>query len=525
VDEARRAGAVVSRRTLLGGAAALTGAAVVLGAPWVRPADAAAPSPDGYAFALGVASGDPTPDGVVLWTRLAPDPVAPDGSGGMPGRPVLVGWEVAADPEFRRPIARGSVVARPEDAHAVHVEVAGLPAAAEHFYRFRVGAETSPVGRTRTAPVPGAPRDRLAFAVASCQNRPDGYYNAYAAMARDDLDLVVFLGDYVYEGPGEGVAGRAHLPVSEATSLADYRVRHAQYRTDPDLQAAHAAFAWAVTLDDHDVENNWAGDVSQRDGEPDRDPAVFRTRRADAYRAFWEHMPLRRAQRPAGPEMAMHRRLTFGDLLDVHLLDTRRHRSDQDPAHPADPARTLLGAEQRAWLWQGLATPRARWTTLAQQVFFSPRDLAPGPGTAIDEDAWDDYAAERDALRDHLVAARTPNPVILTGDVHAHHACDVPADSRDPASRPVATELVTTSISSGGDGAPHGPGDAALLADNPHIHLVDRRRGYVRHTVTPREWRADFRVVGAVSTRGAPASTAASVVVPDGGGGLRADGV
>jgi alkaline phosphatase D len=524
VDEAsgHRAGVVVSRRTLLGGAAALTGAAVVLGAPWVQAADAAAPLPDPSLFALGVASGDPTPDGFVLWTRLAPDPVAPDGGGGMPGRPVVVEWEVAADPGFRRPVARGSVVARPEDAHAVHVEVAGLRPVAEHFYRFRVGTETSPVGRTRTAPAPGTPHDRLAFAVASCQNRPDGYYNAYAAMARDDLDLVVFLGDYIYEAPGEGVLGREHLPVTEASSLADYRVRHGQYRTDPDLQAAHAAFAWVVTLDDHDVENNWAGDASQRDREPDRDPAVFRARRADAYRAFWEHMPLRRAQRPHGPEMAMHRRLTFGDLLDLHLLDTRRHRSDQDPARPGDPARTLLGAAQRAWLWQGLATPRARWTTLAQQVFFSPRDLAPGPGTAIDEDAWDGYAAERDALRDHLVAARTPNPVILTGDVHAHHVCDVPADSRDPASRPVATELVTTSISSGGDGAPHGDGDAALLADNPHIHLVDRRRGYVRNTVTPRGWRADFRVVDTVSTRGAPASTAATVVVPDGGGALRA---
>ncbi|GAA4933726.1 alkaline phosphatase D [Actinomycetospora succinea] len=512
-------GVRVSRRTLLGGAVALTGAAVTLGVPWVSVADPPAAMP--YPFTLGVASGDPTPDGIVLWTRLAPDPLAADGRGGMADRPVLVGWEIAEDEAFGRVVARGSAVARPEDAHAVHVEVAGLRPRADYCYRFRAGTETSPVGRTRTAPAPGARVDRLAFAAASCQCRQDGFYNAWAAMLGDDLDLVVWLGDYIYESPAASALGRAHLPATEASSLADYRVRHAQYRTDPDLQAAHAAFPWAVTVDDHDVENNWAGDVSQRDGEPDDDPAVFRLRRADAYRAFWEHLPLRRAQRPVGPEMLLHRRLAFGDLVDMHLLDTRRFRSDQDPAHPRDPARTLLGADQRAWLWDGLARPTGRWNVLAQQVFFAPRDLAAGPSVALDEDSWDDCAVERDALRDHLVAARTPNPVILTGDVHAHHAVDVLADFSDPGSRPVATELVTSSISSGGDGAPRFAGDAALLAENPHIRVLDRRRGYVRSTVTPREWRADFQVVDRVSVRGSAARTAATVVVPDGAGGAR----
>jgi alkaline phosphatase D len=220
--------------------------------------------------------------------------------------------------------------------------------------------------------------------------------------------------------------------------------------------------------------------------------------------------------------MRMHRRLTFGDLLDLHLLDTRRYRSDQDPERPRDRARTMLGAEQRAWLTTALAGPTARWNALGQQVFFSPRDTTAGPATGLDEDSWDDCAAERDALRDHLVAARTPNPVILTGDVHAAHACDVRADFADPSSRVVATELVTTSISSGGNGGARGAGDAALLAENPHIRFVDRRRGYVRNVVTPREWRADFQVVDTVSTRGAPARTATSVVIPDGDPGARA---
>ncbi|MEJ2861035.1 alkaline phosphatase D family protein [Actinomycetospora flava] len=505
----------MTRRTLLGGAVALAGAAVTLGAPWVSAADAPAARAD--PFTLGVASGDPTPDGVVLWTRLAPDPLAPDGRGGMGDRPVLVAWEVAEDEGFGRPVARGSVVARPEDAHAVHIEVAGLRPRADLFYRFRAGTAISPVGRTRTAPAPVARVDSLAIASASCQCRQDGFYNAWASMVRDDLDLVVWLGDYIYESAAGSALGRAHLPATEASTLAEYRVRHAQYRTDPELQAAHAAFPWAVTVDDHDVENNWAGDVSQLDGEPDGDPAVFRRRRADAYRAFWEHLPLRRAQRPQGPGMLLHRRLAFGDLVDLHLLDTRRFRSDQDPLHPRDPARTLLGADQRAWLWDGLARPSARWTVLAQQVFFAPRDLAAGPATALDEDSWDDYAVERDALRDHLVAARTPNPVILTGDVHAHHAADVLADFTDPGSRPVATELVTSSISSGGDGSRRAPGDDALLAENPHLRVLDRRRGYVRSTVTPREWRADFQVVDRVSVRGSPVRTAATVVLPDGG--------
>ncbi|MHC1558618.1 alkaline phosphatase D family protein [Actinomycetospora sp. C-140] len=503
----------VTRRTFLGGAAALTSTAVVLGAPWVAAADSVDPAAPPV-FTLGVASGDPVSDGVVLWTRLAPDPVAPDGRGGMSRRPVLVDWQVAEDPAFRRVVARGSAVARPEEAHTVHVEVSGLRPAADHWYRFRAGPQISPVGRTRTAPAPGARVDRFAIATASCQCRPDGFYTAYAAMARDDLDLVAFLGDYIYESASSGVPGRAHLPNREVSTLTDYRVRHGQYRTDPDLQAAHAAFPWAITLDDHDVENNWAADVSQVDDEPDNDPAVFRARRAGAFRAFWEHMPLRRAQRPDGPAMRMHRRLTFGDLLDVHLLDTRQYRSDQDPEHPRDPSRTMLGAEQRAWLWRGLAGPTARWNVLAQQVFFSPRDLTAGAAVGLDEDSWDDCAVERDALRDHLVAAGTSNPVIVTGDVHAHHACALHADPSDPASPVVATELVTTSISSGGDGRAREPGDAALLAENPHITVLDRRRGYVRSTVTPTDWRADFQVVDRVSVRGAPAHTAATVVVP-----------
>lgn len=509
----------IRRRTLLGGAAGLAGTAILTGAPWVAASERTQPAAPSRSFTLGVASGDPAPDGVVLWTRLAPDPLAADGRGGMGDRAVPVGWEVAEDEGFRRVVARGTEVARPDEAHAVHAEVRGLRPGARYVYRFRSGSETSPVGRTKTAPEPGRRTDRFAFAFASCQNYPDGYYNAYAAMARDDLDLVAHLGDYIYESAAAGSIGRAHAPAAEPMTLTQYRVRHAQYKTDPDLQAAHAAFPWLVTFDDHEVENNWAGAISEADTEPDQDPRVFLQRRAQAFRAYYEHMPLRRAQRPNGPDIQIYRRLTFGDLMDFHVLDTRQFRDDQNQAARLDPNRTILGARQRDWLFRAIGGRTARWNVLAQQVFFSQRDSTPGPARGFSDDAWDNYVAERNAVRDRL--ARTSNPVVITGDVHANYVVDVKANFDDAASRTVATELVGTSISTGGNGSDQGPNDAAALAENPHIRFVNRNRGYVRNTVSAREWRADFRVVDVVSTRGAPARTRASFVVADGRPGAR----
>ena len=514
----------IRRRVFLGGAAALAGSAVAMGAPWAAAAPAPpgppAPPPGGgpirAPFTLGVASGDPSPDGVVLWTRLAPQPLAADGGGGMPNRPAPVQWEVAEDEAFRRVVARGTEIARPEDAHSVHPEVRGLRPGADYFYRFRSGPEISPAGRTRTAPAPGARLDRFAFAIASCQNYPEGYFNAYAAMVRDDLDLVALLGDYIYEGGDQGAIGRGHLPAAETFTLADYRLRHAQYKTDPDLQAAHAAFAWVAAFDDHEVENNWANDISQVDNEPDQDRAVFRARRAAAFRAYYENMPLRRAQRPRESDLQLYRRLTFGDLVDVHVLDTRSYRDDQNQAARLDPRRTILGDAQERWLCDNLAGRTARWNVLAQQVFFSQRDFTAGPAQSFSDDAWDNYAPERNALRDHFVTARTSNPVVITGDVHASYVCDVRADFDDPASPTVATEFVGTSITSGGNGSEQGAGDPVQLAENPHIKFINRKRGYVRNTITPQQWRADYQIVDAVSTRGAPARTRASFVVADG---------
>ena len=461
-------------------------------------------------FTLGVASGEPTPDGVVLWTRLAPTPTSGVRS---PSQPLAVYWQIAADEEFRQVVAAGVEVAVAELAHSVHAEVVGLAPGSWYWYRFRVGRHISPVGRTRTAPGFGTPTARLAFALTSCQDYSSGYYTAHRHMAAEDLDVVVQVGDYLYEAAPDQSSIRRHEGTREVTTLEEYRNRHAQYRSDEDLQACHAAFPWIVVLDDHEIDDNWAADVP---ADPDQQsPGAFMARRTAALQAYYEHMPLRASSIPAGAHMQLYRRIAFGDLLDLHVLDTRQYRSDQRRQARLDPSRTMLGDRQERWLLDSLAGPTARWNALAQQVFFSQRDLEAGPDVSVSDDGWDGYAHHRDSLRDRITDLDVSNPVILTGDVHSSFVCDVKADFDDPSSKTVATELVASSISSGGDGVDHGPDDAALLRENPHIRLVDRRRGYLRHTVTPDSWTADVRVVEVVTRPGAPIRTQASVAIED----------
>jgi alkaline phosphatase D len=462
-------------------------------------------------FALGVASGDPVPHGVVLWTRLAPDPLA---GGGMPHEPVTVDWQLAADEQFRQVVAHGSVSARPELGHSVHVEVTGLEPGSWYWYRFRCEGDVSPVGRTRTTPAVGAPTTKVAFTLAACQNYSSGFYTAHRHMVEDDLDAVVHVGDYIYEKPPDPSDVRRHEGDGEPVTLLEYRNRHAQYRRDADLQACHAAFPWLVVLDDHEVSNNWADEVAQYPERQSRE--AFRARRAAAFQAYYEHMPLRRGSIPDGIDMRLYRRVTFGDLLDVHLLDTRQHRSDQNLQRRRDRSRTILGASQRRWLFAGLAGPTARWNALAQQVVFSQLDYARGSGDAFNDDAWDAYTAERDALIHHLQAAAVSNPVILSGDWHTNFLCDVKADFADPGSATVAMEVVATSISTDGDGIDTTTDDAALVAENPHVRFVNHQRGYVRNVVTPDSWIADFRVLDFVTTPGSPIRTRARYVIEHG---------
>jgi alkaline phosphatase D len=471
-------------------------------------------------FTLGVASGDPLPDGVVLWTRLALDPLT---GGGMGSAPVDVEWVVARDDAMKDVVRSGRTSALPELAHSVHVDVGGLDPDRVYWYRFRAGGAESPVGRTRTTPAAGSSPRELRFAFASCQNYAQGYYTAHANLAREDLNAVFFLGDYIYEGNATGNIVREYAKRGWSFTLADYRDRHAQYKTDKDLRAAHSAFPWIITWDDHEVENNYAGGI-------DRDEARNKfalLQRSFAYQAFYEHMPIR-APRPQGPDVTLFRSLSFGDLATFFVLDTRQYRSpevalcreqDQTPSGycPAslDPRRTMLGSEQRTWLLSGLGGSRAGWNVVTQSVRFAEQDSSPEPARHLFDgvDNWMGYVADRQAILEQF--SRTRNPVVLSGDSHVNFVYDLKRDFADPTSPTVGTELLGTSISSEGDPfieqtqfTPSGK--------NPQLRFFDNHRGYVRCTIERNRLTADFRAVSTVRAPAASVSTTASFVVDDG---------
>ena len=521
----------LSRRHLLALGGLGTAAAIVGGtATNAGRASATTPPHFDHPFRLGVASGDPLPDGVVLWTRLAVDPLAEDGGGGMPPQAFGVRFEVAEDERFSRIVRRGAVEATPEAGHSVHVELSGLRPAREYFYRFRVGPAISPVGRTTTAPATGAAVDRLRLAVTSCQNFPAGHFVGYRDIVASDLDLVVHLGDYIYEGDSAGnpAVNRPHVPLREITTLADYRVRHAQYKTDPALQAAHAALPFLVVPDDHEVTNNYADEIGGG-----QSGAEFLARRAAAYQAYYENMPLRRSSMPVAADIQLFRRVDYGALARFHLLDTRQYRSDQANWNAGqavggyspgalDPNRTILGDEQEQWLRDGLANSTARWNIIGNQTKFAPFDRKAGAGVEYSsQDSWGEgYVADRDQLLRHIAEHRPANPVIITGDAHRNWVFNLKADFADPASETLATEYLGTSISSGGDPATvttvYGP-----TADNPHLVLQNNQRGYIRVEVTPERWQAEFRVSDTVLRPDAPLYTLATFVTEDGKPGAR----
>ncbi|QZY28231.1 alkaline phosphatase D family protein [Nocardioides coralli] len=504
-----------SRRNLLRGGllAAFVPAGVALDA---RPSAAAPPLPHDP-FTLGVASGDPAPDGFVIWARLAPDPLVDDGLGGMPASRYRVEWQVASDPTFADVVRRGSAAARPELAHAVHVEVDGLRPGREYYYRFRVGTWLSPVGRALTAPAPGARVEQLTMAFASCSSYQHGYFTAYRHLADERPDLVLHLGDYHYEGPANN-GERSHLG-GETVTLADYRRRYAQYKTDLDLQAAHQAAPWLAVWDDHEVDNNYADEISEKPAEQ----ATFRQRRADAYQAYYENMPLRRRSVPRGIDLQLYRRVAWGQLATFHMLDTRQYRDDQacgdgyQNCPDADaPGRSLPGWQQERWLLEGFRDSRATWDVLGQQVFFGRRDASADPDVdRVSMDAWDGYGASRRRLVEGMLATRVRNPVVVTGDVHAHWASEVYRDQAEPDSGIVASEFVTSSITSGGDGYDKADGQHPWAAQNPNLRFWTNLRGYVSTRITPTEMAVDYRCVNQVSAPGSPVFTRTSFVLED----------
>lgn len=467
-------------------------------------------------FTLGVASGDPWADSVVLWTRLALDPTH---GGGMPDTPIEVTWQLATDDKLSKVVKRGRATATAEWAHSVHVEVNGLEPDRWYWYQFRAGDHLSPIGRTRTLPKPGAKADQLRFAFACCQNYEVGYFTAYKAMARQDLDVVFHLGDYLYEAAP--IKDRPRLHVSpELTTLQDYRDRYAQYATDPDLQAARAAFPWIVTPDDHEVANNYASFTSAKN-----DPVeVFSRRRAAAYHAYYEHQPLRASSVPKDAFIQLYRQFQYGDLAAFYVLDTRQYRSDQacDDGTKAlceaavDPTRTMMGDTQERWFFSGLDRSQAAWNIVPQQVMMGAVDQSGQGDPRYSMDQWSGYPAATRKVMEFFGTRRPSNPVVLTGDIHSNWVNDLKLDFRSETSPTVATEFVATSITSGGDGQDLPGRMTSVMRKNPFVKFYNNQRGYVSCQVTRGRMTADYHVVDKVSTPDGKVTTRASFVVEDG---------
>ncbi|GKS75913.1 alkaline phosphatase D family protein [Acidovorax sp. SUPP950] len=527
---------LLSRRALLQRAAWAAGVAA-----WPRWAGAGTGALRHDPFTLGVASGDPSPDGMVLWTRLVP------AEPGAWNRPLAVQWEVAHDDAFRRIVQRGTATALPEFAHSVHVELRGLAPGRWYHYRFLQGDAVSATGRTRTAPAAGDVAPGLRIAFASCQRWEHGHYAAWADVCRQSPDLVLFLGDYIYEyASPKDPAGLARVHgLRLAHTLADYRDRYALHKSDPSLQAAHALCPWATTWDDHEVQNDYAGTHGRGDA------ADFLAMRTAAWQAFYEHTPLRAASLAASGfgALQVYRALPWGRLATIHLLDARQFRDRQacraegssgagavrpgDCAELQAPERSFLGTAQERWLDAGLAADArgggvgsasgdgTRWSVVAQQTLFSPRHY---PSGVQSTDSWDGYPAARQRLLQSVTRHAPRNTVLLGGDIHQNYVCNVmaPADGAAPAessvaptARVLASEFCGTSISSR-SGTTQDKVDA-IVRHNPHVLLARcDLRGWGLAEVTPRRWTTTLRTVDDPLRADSGASTLARFVVEDG---------
>ncbi|RZQ65377.1 alkaline phosphatase D family protein [Amycolatopsis suaedae] len=480
----------LNRRDLLRGAAA----AGALGVAWplssrltVAQAEEAAHQLgvrwDDGPFTLGVASGDPVADGVVLWTRLAPQPLAEEQP--LPDT-VQVDWTVAADRDFRRVVSSGSVAATAARGHSVHVPLRGLEPGLRYYYRFTALGRTSRTGRTRTAPDGRVTRVR--FASANCQAFHDGFYAAHRGIAREDLDFVVHLGDYVYEhGKVGGNPVRDHEG-PEVTTLPAYRRRHALYKGDPSLREAHAAHPWFLTWDDHEVVNDYSG----------TSPSL-RARRDAAYQAWVEHMPVD-APNPLTPPVYKQRR--WGNLLDLSILDLRQFRSAQNL-----PDGTILGAEQKAWLKQRVDQAGDAWHCWVNSIMLS--QLARKGGGYYFTDQWDGFLAERKEVLSHVHEAGMRDLVVITGDWHSAFVDDIRPDFDNPDSPVIGTEFTAHSVASGAYSpewnATNGP---VMGAANPHLKYFEGNRyGYDVYEVNPRRWSTHMRVIGDRRDPRSPVST------------------
>jgi alkaline phosphatase D len=519
---------VPSRRAFLTGTAASLVAApavakLIAGSNW-----AANP------FSLGVAAGAPSTDGFVLWTKLAPQPMFddPDAPGGMHGPSVAVYYKIATDDALKNIVQAGEAVADAAWGYSVHRTIRGLKPGRPYWYQFGSGNAESRIGRAMT--LPARSTDALKFAYFSCSNYEQGYFSAYRHATAENPDFAVFLGDYIYEYvEKKHPTVRTHSGGKECETLPDYRLRYSQYRTDSDLQLLHANVPAILTWDDHEVQNDYA----DRWGEDFQDPQAFLRRRSDAYRAFYEFMPLKDTSRPRGAAMRVYDRYDFGDLLRVDLIDGRQYRSREacylnrqkagqrggghaeDPAacpELGDPARSMIGMAQEAWLFDGLKSSHAKWNVIANDVLMA-RLHQPGPSGKMDgawTDDWNGYPASRDRLMQHIAGSKVSNPVTITGDIHSFWANELKTDFDDPKAPAIGTELVGTSVTSYGIDYDK---TLPVLPYNPHIKFFEsRKRGYVSVDLTRKTLTAKYQTVSDVTDPAATLSTLKTFVVEDG---------
>ena len=516
-----------SRRLFLHQAARWAGAAVAALA--VPRRVLAAPVFINDPFQLGVASGDPTADGFVLWTRLAPDLLDPQA---LPPEAIAVDWEIASDAAMKKIVTRGTALAHPELAHSVHVDVAGLQPAREYFYRFRAGSAVSRVGRTLTWPTPRTPVSHVRLAVASCQSYEEGYFSAYRDMVAQNPDFILHLGDYIYETAGRATVVR-HAPVADAYSLNEYRLLHAVTKADPDLQAAHAHCPWLYMWDDHEVANDYARDQAEKT----QDTATFIKRRAAAYQAVYEHMPLRIGAKADSNSLAyMFQRVDYGDLAAFTLLDQRQFRDRMacqtatvhsgrvvdttQCAEVNDPKRTMLGETQEKWFASNFVKNQAAWNVIAQTLMLSELDQTTDGGHSVFTDSWGGYAAARRKILNLVRDKKVPNTISLGGDIHSYFVSDIRDNDKDPRSPILITEFVGTSVTSESNNYALYQG---YLPINPQIRFFDdRSRGYMLCDVSRETWKTTLRVVDDVRVRSGKFSTLKAFVVENGEPGVQA---
>ncbi len=453
-------------------------------------------------FYHGVASGDPLPDAVIIWTRITLN--ATD--------PVDVNWRMATDTLFTTIVASGTATTDSTTDWTIKVDVTGLAADAWYYYDFEYDGDHSLIGRTRTAPVGGV--DHLRFGVVSCQSYENGYYHAYRDMVnRNDMDCILHLGDYIYEyatgGLGASIAERIEEPITEIIQLSDYRTRYSHYKLDPDLRDAHQQYPFICVWDDHETANNSFTDGAENHTEGAE--GLWADRKVNGMRANAEWLPVRL---PDPNDISKrYRDFEFGNLAHISMLDTRLYDRDE-PGVGAEEDRSLLGYEQRHWLYDNLSNQSAQWKLLGQQVMVAPLTFF---GIPVNNDQWDGYPAERDSLYAHVVDNSIDNMVVLTGDIHTSWANDLPGDNYDSntGAGSVGVEYVVTSVSTLSSPVPI-PG-GIIGAVNPHIKYADlSQKGYLVLDLTATAAQSDWYYVSDISVPGFTSDWGAGWLTNDG---------